>query len=319
AGKVTFDITKAAIAANVGKANKTVTLDYEVTRNGKVVSSQVLTVTVTPIPATVLDNTIVRINEADTQTKILDLSSDTANRTIRIGTWPFITSGSEVYLELRGVSGGAPFDLKIWNGGSSKVNPTWVSQGWWEVTLSYEFYLKKLDLNTLLEVNFSTQLTPGYIGRFYLPYTLYFLVKPATFYDLTTFNNHSMNGWSMSFGQSAEVKLLEGNYYLALGLKRDSTYKARLDKYYSNLQPGRRYRFSFEVKRVSSNYTVTVLVEDAQYKAYYTNQRAWFLYIGTFTAGTQSSGKPIRVSLVFDTDDANLDSLQIDNIYLHLL
>lgn len=143
--------------------------------------------------------------------------------------------------------------------------------------------------------------------------------NPAIFYDLTTFNNYSMNGWSMSFGQSAEVKLLEGNYYLDLGLKRDSTYRVRLDKYYSNLQPGRRYSFSFEVKRVSSNYIATVLVEDAQYKAYHTNLGAWFIYIGTFTAGTQSSGKSIRVSLVFDTDDANLGSLQIDNIYLHLL
>ncbi|MCF5694904.1 hypothetical protein GIV23_27250 [Pseudomonas sp. PA-1-2A] len=318
-GKATFDITKAAIAANVFSYNTKFTLKYDVTRNGKVVSSQVLTVTVTPIPATVLDNTIVRINEADPQTKILDLSSDTANRTIRIGTWPFITSGSEVYLELRGVSGGAPFNLKIWNGGSSKVNPTWVSQGWWEVTLSYEFFLKKLDLNTLLQMNFSTKLTSDHIGRLYFPHALYFLVKPATFYDLTTFNNYSMNGWSMSFGQSAEVKLLEGNYYLDLGLKRDSTYRVRLDKYYSNLQPGRRYSFSFEVKRVSSNYIATVLVEDAQYKAYHTNLGAWFIYIGTFTAGTQSSGKSIRVSLVFDTDDANLGSLQIDNIYLHLL
>ncbi|MGN8104571.1 hypothetical protein [Pseudomonas sp. 22072] len=319
AGKVTFDITKAAIAANVFSYDTKFTLDYDVTRNGKVVSSQVLTVTVTPIPATVLDNTIVRINEADPQTKILDLSSDTANRTIRIGTWPFITSGSEVYLELRGVSGGAPLNLRIWDGGSSKVNPTWVSQGWWEVTLSYESFLKKLDLNTLLQMNFSTKLTSGHIGKLYFPHALYFLVKPATFYDLTTFNNYSMNGWSMSFGQSAEVKLLEGNYYLALGLKRDSTYRVRLDKYYSNLQPGRRYSFSFEVKRVSSDYIATVLVEDAQYKAYYTNLGAWFLYIGTFTAGTQSSGKPIRVSLVFDTGDANLGSLQIDNIYLHLL
>ena len=320
-GKVTFDITKAAIAANVGgTANRTVTLDYEVTRNGKVVSSQVLTVTVTLIPVTVLDNTIVRINEADPQSKILDLSSGTANRTIRIGTWPFITSGSEVYLELRGVSGGTPFNLRIWNGGSSKVNPTWVSQGWWEVALSYEAYLKRLDHNSNLQVRFSMLLSPGLVlSIIHIPAALYFVVKHAAFYDLTTFTNHSMNGWSMSFGQSAEVKLLEGNYYLALGLKRDSTYKVRLDKYYSNLQPGRRYRFSFEVRRVSSNYTATVLVEDAQYKAYFTNQGPWFLYIGSFVAGTQSSGKPIRVSLVFDTGDANLDSLQVDNIQLRLL
>ncbi|PRW79807.1 hypothetical protein C7A13_08850, partial [Pseudomonas fluorescens] len=320
-GKVTFDITKAAIAANIGgTANRTVTLDYEVTRNGKVVSSQVLTVTVTLIPVTVLDNTIVRINEADPQTKILDLSSGTANRTIRIGTWPFITSGQEVLLELRGVSGGIPLRFPIWNGGSSKVNPTWVSQGWWEVTLSYEAYLKRLDHNTNLQMMFSVLLTSGVDSALiHIPYTLYFIVKHATFYDLTTFNNYSMNGWSMSFGQSAEIKFLEGNYYLALGLKRDSTYRVRLDKYYSNLQPGRRYKFSFEVKRVSSNYIATVLVEDAQYNASYTNIGAWFVYIGSFTAGTQSSGKPIRVSLVFDTHDASLDSLQVDNIHLRLL
>ncbi len=49
-GVVTFAIPAAAIAANIGNTNKTFTLKYDVTRAGVVRSSQVVTVTVTPIP-----------------------------------------------------------------------------------------------------------------------------------------------------------------------------------------------------------------------------------------------------------------------------
>ncbi|MFL1482443.1 hypothetical protein, partial [Pseudomonas grimontii] len=92
AGVVTFDISKDAIAANIGNTNKTFTLKYEVTRAGVVRPSAILTVTVTPIPTSELAKTVIRINEANQTTKVLDLSSGTANRTLRAGTWPFITS-----------------------------------------------------------------------------------------------------------------------------------------------------------------------------------------------------------------------------------
>ncbi len=161
-GVVTFDIPVTAIAANIGNTNKSFALKYEVTRGGVVQSSQVLTVTVTPIPTSELAKTLIRINEANQTTKVLDLSSGTANRTLRVGSWPFIATNSPVWIEFRGFkSGGAAHNLKHWNGGASYVNGTWFSQGWWQSGVSYASYLKELGHNTALTLHFKAALGPG--------------------------------------------------------------------------------------------------------------------------------------------------------------
>lgn len=161
-GVVTFDIPKEAIAANIGNTNKTFTLKYEVTNGDVVRPSVVLTVTVTPIPASELAKTLIRINEANQTTKVLDLSSSTANRTLRIGTWPFITSGKQVWMELRGFkANGTAHNLPVWSGGSKQTNSTWVSQGWWEYVISYASYLKELGHNKKLTLHFKAALRAG--------------------------------------------------------------------------------------------------------------------------------------------------------------
>jgi hypothetical protein len=161
-GVVTFEIPKDAIAANIGNTNKTFTLKYEVTRGDVVRPSVVLTVTVTPIPASELAKTLIRINEANQTTKVLDLSSSTANRTLRIGTWPFITSGKQVWMELRGFkANGTAHNLPVWSGGSKQTNSTWVSQGWWEYVISYASYLKELGHYKKLTLHFKAALRAG--------------------------------------------------------------------------------------------------------------------------------------------------------------
>jgi hypothetical protein len=161
-GVVTFEIPKDAIAANIGNTNKTFTLKYEVTRGDVVRPSVVLTVTVTPIPASELAKTLIRINEANQTTKVLDLSSSTANRTLRIGTWPFITSGKQVWMELRGFkANGTAHNFRVWNGGSKQTNSTWLSQEYWQNAIGYASYLKELGHNKKLTLHFKAALRAG--------------------------------------------------------------------------------------------------------------------------------------------------------------
>jgi hypothetical protein len=200
AGVVTFDISKDAIAANIGNTNKTFTLKYEVTRAGVVRPSAILTVTVTPIPTSELAKTVIRINEANQTTKVLDLSSGTANRTLRAGTWPFITSSKPVWMELRGFKAdGTAHNLQVWKGGSHQTNSTWVSQGWWEYVISYASYLKELGNNRKLTLHFKAALRAGITeaDAIVFPVVEYTVQGNYSYIDETNFNNQTLNGWAM--------------------------------------------------------------------------------------------------------------------------
>ncbi|CAH0325860.1 hypothetical protein SRABI64_06055 [Pseudomonas carnis] len=153
AGKVTFDITKAAIAANVGNANKTFTLKYDVTRSGKVVASKVLTVTVTPIPQAELAKTVLKINQANAATQVLDLTTFTGDATGQIGVWPFITAPYPVWLKLQGKTDkGDDHSLTVYNGAdTAAVNSTWIAEGKIEPRIA-RTYLARLGHGTKLQV-----------------------------------------------------------------------------------------------------------------------------------------------------------------------
>ncbi|MBY8950252.1 hypothetical protein J1G35_30740, partial [Pseudomonas sp. SH10-3B] len=73
--KVEFDITKAAIHANIRDAATSVKFTYVVTRNGVPKTSDTLTVIVKPIPVAELAKTDLQILEANATTKVLDLSA----------------------------------------------------------------------------------------------------------------------------------------------------------------------------------------------------------------------------------------------------
>lgn len=137
--RVEFDITKGAIAANIRSNSTTVRFTYTVTRDGKTDPSLPLTVTVTPIPASELQKTVIRINQANQTTKVLDLSAVTGGGTTRVGTWPFITSGWPVWLTLTGQKNdGTSHSVTVWNGAASAaVDPNWISAGFLEAAVTY--------------------------------------------------------------------------------------------------------------------------------------------------------------------------------------
>jgi hypothetical protein len=101
AQRVEFAIPKAAIAANIGSSNKTVTFNYVVTRDEVPKSSETLTVTVTPIPVGDLPQPL--INNIGSGGK-LDIGGFGASTWWSIGPYPFqIAHGQLIWLTYSGV------------------------------------------------------------------------------------------------------------------------------------------------------------------------------------------------------------------------
>lgn len=162
-GEVIFRISREAIAANIGNANKTVTFKYLVTRNGIPKNSDTLTVTVTPIPVAELQKTVIRINEADPETRILDLSKVTDGATLHIGKWPFITAPWPVWLYLKGKKNDLDHIHTSFDGNAGAfVNPGWVSAGYFEYPIPAS-YLKELDHGSTLTMEFSAAVSDSQV------------------------------------------------------------------------------------------------------------------------------------------------------------
>ncbi len=318
-GVVTFAIPVTAIAANIGNINKMFTLKYEVTRAGVVRSSQVVTVTVTPIPQAELAKTVIQMIEANQTTKVLDLSSGTANRTLRVGNWPFIATSSPVWIEFRGFkNGGAAHNRTHWNGGASNVNATWFSQGWWQSGITYASYLKELGHNTKLTLDFKAALGPGIAeaDAIIVPQVEYTIRKVEVIIDRTHFDDRRDNGWVASgstlithgFGQGV------GEGYSKF-LQCRSGNSSTLEKVYpsTSFVPGRNYKISIDIRN-SRGY-----MQRFQIAVYHANgQKTW----DTFSSGggwanftlpfpSVSSGSVrIAIHLLGNLDDTHF----IDNI-----
>ena len=154
-GMVEFDFTAVAIAANIRSQATPVKFHYVVTRADTPKTSATLTVTVKPIPVTELAKTVIKLNEANATTKVLDLSTFTGNATAYVGIWPFIINTRPVWLRFLGkTASNVTHDRLLFNGaGSSAVNPNWISTGKIEWPLPRE-YLEGLGHNTELTVEF---------------------------------------------------------------------------------------------------------------------------------------------------------------------
>ena len=155
---VEFDIPASAIAANIGNSNQSFTLKYEVTRAGQVSPSGTVTVTVTPLPTSELTKTTIQINQASGTT--LDLSAITSGATVRIGSWPFISNGCPVWLEIKGTKmDGTPASLTVWNGWPAHTNPNWISTGQHEQVVGYKPFFESLKDGSPVEMHFKASLT----------------------------------------------------------------------------------------------------------------------------------------------------------------
>ncbi|MCP1476099.1 hypothetical protein ABIA54_005054 [Pseudomonas sp. EB276 TE3739] len=154
-GSVEFLIPAEAIAANIGNAAKTFTLQYEVTQGTSKVPSLPLTVTVTPLPAAELDK--LSIVQADGNE--LELAKVTAGGTVRAGVWAFMKAGQPVWLVLKGKNAqGGEHNHVLWNVPGAAVNQTWIDTGKYDQPIPYS-YLKDLGHGTVLELHYKLALT----------------------------------------------------------------------------------------------------------------------------------------------------------------
>ena len=101
-GMVEFDFTAEAIAANIRSQATTLKIHYVVTRAGTPKTSATMTITVKPIPMAELAKTVIKLNEANATTKVLDLSTFAGNAIAYVGIWPFIFNTRPVWLRFLG-------------------------------------------------------------------------------------------------------------------------------------------------------------------------------------------------------------------------
>ncbi|AHC35914.1 hypothetical protein [Pseudomonas gorinensis] len=153
--EVVFDITRDAIHANIRDRDTTVVFTYAVTRGDDTKHSAKLTVKVKPIPPDELAQTVLKLNEANEATRVLDLTRFTGDATAHVGVWAFITAPYPVWLRFLGrTKDNVSHEHLLFNGaGQSKVNPTWISTGKIEYPLP-RTYLNGLGNGTTLKMEF---------------------------------------------------------------------------------------------------------------------------------------------------------------------
>ncbi|WP_248747787.1 hypothetical protein [Pseudomonas sp. MWU12-2037] len=137
-----------------------VTVTYTVTRGGRELSpSAPLNVAVLPFAQSDLLGAKPKLLQAadEGEGTELNLSTISANATCRVGIWPFIAPDQDVWLRLKGTKadGTVPYDLNIWAPPprGPRVNPTWISQEFYEVPAAYS-YLKELMHGSTLTMEF---------------------------------------------------------------------------------------------------------------------------------------------------------------------
>lgn len=319
--EVQFDISKAAIAANIRDQATTVKFQYVVTRAGVSVTSATLTVTVKPIPQIELAKTVLKINQANAATQMLDLTTFTGNATGYIGVWPFITASYPVWLRLLGKTDkGVDHSLTVYNGaGSAAVNPTWLANGKIEPGIDRS-YLEGLGDGTQLKMELkaavSTSKDEALAIRF--PIVEYTVVSDSgKFDDLTTFDNYNKNGWAANTG-SVDVNLLHGNYY-AVGRPyyySDGSALIGIYKLYRDVQVGRTYRMSFDILLSSPRIRTQVGLNVAGrlvLRDYYWSGEGWHTVSLDFVPITQPRDVPVYIFLGFGLEDVK-GPVHIDNI-----
>ncbi len=266
--EVQFDISKPAIAANIRDSDTTVTFEYVVTRAGSPTTSHTLTVTVKPIPQAELAKTVLKINQANEATQVLDLKMFTGDATACIGIWPFITVPYPCWFRLLGKTDkGVDHSLTVYNGaGSAVVDSTWIANGKIEPGISRS-YLDGLGDGTQLKMELKAAVSTSKdeaqaIGFPIVEYTV--VSDSGKFDDLTTFDNYNKNGW-ITFQGSVDVHLLHGNYY-AVGRPQVSTNGSgyiSIYKIYRHVQVGRTYRMSFDILLSSPSMITSVTLRVA--------------------------------------------------------
>jgi hypothetical protein len=309
-GVVTFDIPKAAIAANIGNANKTFTLEYEVTRAGVKRGSTKLTVTVTPIPQANLPRPLIN---GIAHNGTLDVASLPTNAKLSIATWPFQSSGMKVWLTCR-CAGASSNPLIMLNGTAHNVAAglevaaplTWLATCPDGATVSIEFKVA-YDPNA------------GETGAVSFPVTSYTVIAEKPLDDITNFTGSNWNYWinyNSSSNLVAQIITSGGETFL-----RGSTSIGSIEIYkYFLIRKTGSYEFSFRYK-TPANVVVHYYLEvgsGAGLSEVLVASTAWRSYVGRFNLNRTGNlefflGMPPRPSAPSGT------YISLDNIRLRLI
>ncbi|MFJ2386013.1 hypothetical protein [Pseudomonas koreensis] len=148
-----FAVPRSVLAFSL---NSPITADYTSTRNGVSTTSPPLKLNILPLPASALIPP--KIIDADAN-NVLDVNAlGTKDATIHGLLWTLIEAGQQVWLWLEGKKAdGSAHNLTVWSGDGSKVNATWVSQGFWPRTFANS-YLKQLADGSTLTLHFAAAL-----------------------------------------------------------------------------------------------------------------------------------------------------------------
>ncbi|MBD8476204.1 hypothetical protein IFT98_18490 [Pseudomonas sp. CFBP 8770] len=155
AGEAQGSIPADVLATSLGKA---VQVLYAVSQDGTVRPvSEVLTLQVQALPATALSQLTIQEAANAGAGPEFDVSSASA-ATLHVGVWPLIAEGQAVWLTLSGTkSDGTAYSKAIWAAGSSRVNATWIMDGYWPTNLPIT-ELKQLKDGSALTVTFKAGL-----------------------------------------------------------------------------------------------------------------------------------------------------------------
>ena len=280
-GVVTFAIPAAAIAANIGNTNKTFTLKYDVTRAGVVRSSQVVTVTVTPIPDANLPRPLIN---GVAHNGTLDIAAMTANASLAITPWPLQVAGKKVWLTFH-CGGANPNPYNVWTGyahPSASGIDHFVLLSW----------LKSCPNGNQIWVDFKVAYDPNAVEAeaVSFPRTVY-NVKASMIPEHTHFDDRLDNGWvatgstliAQGFGEG-----YGGGYskYISCKVGRSSS----LEKVYpvNSFVPGRNYSIRVKLRTpaiISNTVEISVYHENGtrKYRSSYVST-GW----GNFTLDFQS-------------------------------
>ncbi|MEB0078136.1 hypothetical protein QN386_12775 [Pseudomonas sp. CCI3.2] len=99
---VDFLVPPSVVAASLGK---TFDVDYGVVRGMEVSSSDVLRLTVSPLPDSELGKSRPVVTEADQVTRVLDLNTFTGDAHVVVAKWPLSATGQRVWLTVSGPNG----------------------------------------------------------------------------------------------------------------------------------------------------------------------------------------------------------------------
>lgn len=241
--RVEFDVSKAAIAANIGRSSTSVLFTYTVARNGKSEPSLPLTVTVTSIPMGNLPTP--RINNVASG-GVLDVPNLPSTAKLTIAQWPFQYTNMKIWLTYR-CTGATPSSNVIWAGaahastnGLEYAAPlAWLATCPSRGTVTVEF-----------KVGYIPNATEAQAVSF--PMTTY-TIKDFVYLEDSNFNNRNIGDWLVVGHSSWEFRGTPGAYYW-YGASGSNTAMSLYKRVPASLIPsGGTYELTFDYMTSSSN------------------------------------------------------------------